>query len=251
MDNPITCLLVEDEPLARRLLERFVARTPSLTLVGLCANAVEALEVVYETQPHLLFLDVQMPEMTGFGLLDVLTTSRPQVVLTTAFPQYAVRGFDYQVTDYLLKPIRFERFLQAVNKVRAAIKLRQAQPVTPPALAVPDRAGSADPPPPSEQYVWVRVNKKQLHLRTQDILFVESIRDYVQVHLSTQTLTIHSTLQKMELLLPPAQFIRINRSYIVRLDAIAAVEGNSIELLNKQQLPIGICYRELIRQRLR
>lgn len=253
MENLITCLIVDDEPLARRLLERFVDRVPSLKLVSSCNNSVDAVEALYETHPTLLFLDVQMPEVTGFDLLDTLTDNRPQVVLTTAYPQYAVEGYEYDVTDYLLKPIRFERFLRAINKVRALLNTGQSRtnqiplPGSKGVLnggAVPETARSEG------SYIWLNVNKKQIHVNTQEVFFVESLKDYVKFHLSAQTVLVHSSLHKVEQLLPTNQFIRINRSYIIRHGAILSVQANMVELTNKQKLPIGICYRESVRGKL-
>ncbi|QMW05450.1 LytR/AlgR family response regulator transcription factor [Spirosoma foliorum] len=249
MEKPITCLLIDDEPLARNLLERFIARVPFLNLVGTYSNAIDAMVPLYETKLDLLFLDVQMPEVTGFNLLDMLTAHRPQVILTTAYSQYAVSGFDYNVTDYLLKPIQFERFLRAVHKVYAQQENVPALPTSSSQVASLPQTDS--PPTSTDPYIWIPVNKTRLHLNTKDIVFIESLKDYVKIHLQSKTLVVRLALYKIEQLLPIHQFIRIHRSFLVRRDAISAVHGSMVEFMNKQQLPIGISYRESIREKLK
>ena len=209
------------------------------------------MERLYAVKPDLLFLDIQMPEVTGFSLLDMLTTNRPQVVLTTAYPHYAISGFDYAVTDYLLKPIRFERFLTAVNKVQAQVDHSRIQPAELTSVSINTALNHNSVSELIDPYIWINVNKTKVHLNTQEVLFVESLKDYVNLHMPAQTITVRSALHKIEQLLPTHQFIRINRSYLVRRDAILAVQGHMVELINKKQLPIGISYRESIREKLK
>lgn len=248
MAAPISCLVVDDEPLACQLLERFISRVASLQHIGTCTNAIDALDAVRMHQPALLFLDIEMPELNGLDLLNTLPINRPQIVLTTAFPNYALEGFEYDVTDYLLKPIRFERFLRAVNRVHA--RLGTAPDAAPTSLPHLPEANNEPIAPTSDTNLWLNVNKKQIRLPMTDILFIESMRDYTYFHLLNQSLRVHMALSKIEQLLP-AEFVRINRSFIVRCKAIVAMNANVVELINKKQLPIGVTYRELVKERLK
>ncbi len=244
---PLSCLVIDDEPLACQLLERFISRVTSLRWIGNCTNAVHALDVIRQQQPALLLLDIEMPEFNGLDLLNSLTTNRPQIVLTTAFPEYALDGFDYDVTDYLLKPIRFDRFLRAINKVHYRTgtvapdeAIRHPQATTQPPIPVST---------PPDSVLWLKVNKQQIRLSMKEIVFMESRRDYTYVNLLSQSLRVHQPLSAMESMLS-GDFLRINRSFIVRYSAITAIRANMVELITKQQLPIGITYRELVRDRL-
>lgn len=244
MEKSISCLLVDDEPLARNLLERYIDRVPFLTLLSSCSNAVDALKKVSEEKPDLLLLDVQMPELTGLNLLDILVTNRPQVILTTAYSQYALDGFEYNVTDYLLKPIRFERFLRAIYKVRSQLTTGPEREIR------LDKTGNqlSASQIATDHFIWLTIDKTKVQVNSQEILFIESFKDYISIHLSGQTLIVRLPLQKLEQILPACSFIRIHRSYLVRRSAILAVDAVSIELINKKQLPIGITYRESIRK---
>lgn len=249
--EPICCLVVDDEPLAAQLLERFIGRIPSLRWIGTCTNAVDAIDAVRVHQPALLLLDIEMPELSGLDFLNTFpATNRPQIVLTTAYPQYALDGFDYDVTDYLLKPIRFERFVRAVNKVHG--RIAQSSPTPPPNPPVSETGSSENQGvAPMEPVVWVNVNKKRIRLIVRDIVFMESLKDYTRVHLMDQRVDIHTPLNKLEQLLPPDEFIRINRSYVVRRDAITSIQRKTLELTNKTQLTVGITYRESVREQLK
>ena len=249
MAAPISCLVVDDEPLACQLLERFISRVASLQHIGTCTNAIDAIDAVRLHQPALLFLDIEMPELSGLDLLNTLPANRPQIVLTTAFPNYALEGFNYDVTDYLLKPIRFERFLRAVNRVHARLGL--APDALPASLPPLPEANSELTAPVLDPNLWLNVNKKQIRLPMTDIVLIESMRDYTYFHLMNQSVRIHTALSKIEQLLSPAEFVRINRSFIVRCGAIVAIKANAVELINKKQLPIGVTYRELVKERLK
>ncbi len=250
MDTPISCLVVDDEPLARQLLERFIGRVASLQWVGSCTNAVDAIDAVRTHRPDLLFLDIEMPELSGLHFLDTFTTNRPQIILTTAYPKYALEGYEYDVTDYLLKPIRFERFVQAVNK--AYIRTNGSHASRPvPALVVAPPVASVQAVPPTDGFVWVSSNKKKIRLAVREIIFAESMKDYTRIHLTDQRIDLHTPLSTIEQLVSPDEFMRINRSYIIRRDAVVSIQGNTVELVNKISLPIGITYRELVRERLK
>ncbi|UHG94925.1 LytR/AlgR family response regulator transcription factor [Spirosoma oryzicola] len=246
MERELTCLIVDDEPLARELIKKFVARVPTLSLLGESSNAIEAIAVIHNQQPDIIFLDVDMPEMTGIELLKSFTAARPQVIMTTAYPGYALEGFEYDVTDYLLKPIPFDRFLKAINRVRDRINnatpFAQPAPVNEPAAGV-----KKDNPARNNKFLWVKEDKKMVNVNTDDILYVEGMKDYVKIFLSDKLVITHITMSRMERLLPENEFIRVNRSYIVRRSAIRAVNGNTIETINKKEIPIGISYRDSIK----
>ena len=240
------CLIIDDEPLARDLLEKFIVRVPSLRLLGQCSNAVEAVAVIHDQKPDVVFLDVNMPEMTGIELLKSFSVARPQVIMTTAYPEYALDGFEYDVTDYLLKPIPFDRFLKAINRVRDRASLTDSQP--PPsvgATSLPDPAES--PPTRTNKFLWVKEDKKMVNVNTDDILYIEGMKDYVKIFLADKLIITHITMSRMEQQLSAADFIRVNRSFIVRRSAIRAVNGNTIETINKKEIPIGISYRDSIK----
>ena len=246
MALPLSCLVIDDEPLACQLLERFISRVDSLRWLGSCTNAVDALSLIRQHQPNVLLVDIEMPEVNGLDLLNNLPTNRPQVILTTAFPDYALDGFDYDVTDYLLKPIRFDRFLRAIHKVHSrsgsmitsGTEPHQFQAPLVQDLRLPDSS------------LWVNVNKQQIRLPLSEIVFLESMKDYTYFNLKSQCLRVHQPLGAIESLLTE-EFLRINRSFIVRCSAITAIRANAVELITKHQLPIGITYRELVRNRLK
>lgn len=245
MNPPLTCLIVDDEPLARQLLEDFTARVPSLRWIGSCGNAVEALEAIDEHHPDVVFLDVQMPELTGLDLLGICPRQRPQIVLTTAYPQFAVQGFEYDVTDYLLKPFSFDRYLRAVHKIRHRLSGRGWEDSEPKAPE-PARHAAVFVP----DHVWIKIDKKIMNLAVEEIYYVEGMKDYVKIHLLDRFLVAHLTMTKMEELLPPTAFVRINRSFLVRRSAIRAIVGNELETTHHVRLPVGGRYRDEIRRSL-
>ena len=228
-----TCLIVDDEPLAQNLLERFVTQLSSLHLISKANHAVAAIEAIHNQQPDIIFLDITMPEMTGFELLQTLTVNKPQIIITTAHVEFAVDGFLYNVTDYLVKPIPFERFLKAVNRAIDRIAGITTQPAT--ELVVPDA-----------QYFWIKEGTKLIQLNTNDVVYVEGLKDYVKVHLANRMVVTYLTMSKMEELLPVGQFIRINRSYLVRVKAIKAIHGNTVETITNQELTMGATYRATV-----
>lgn len=251
----LSCVIVDDEPLAQELIERFIGRLPYLTLEGKFDNAIQAIAGIEQIKPDLIFLDINMPEMTGIEFLGVLSAGRPNVIITTAYPQYALEGFEHDVADYLIKPIAFDRFVKAVNKVREKLALRPDQPEPKPALR---NWGAGDKPPvPTEReltnpekFFMVKEDKKLVKVNLSDIVFVEGMKDYVKIHLSDHFLVTHITMTKIAELLPPPRFIRINRSFIVQLSFIKLIEGNMVETSNGKKLPIGINYRDTVKEAL-
>ncbi len=247
MKNLLTCIIIDDEPLAQNVLEEFIGRLSFLSLIRTCNHAYEAIEAIHEHKPDLAFLDITMPEMTGLELLKTFTTARPQIIVTTAHPQYAVEGFEYSVTDYLLKPISFDRFLRAVNKVKDKLTAPDDLKTT----ASPDDTTSSPAPPAKGRFFWIREGKKLVQIDAEQVIYVEGMKDYVKVYLPDKMIVTYLTMQKMEELLPLNLFIRVNRSYIVRRSAIRSVNGNTIETTTKQEIPIGGKYRDTVKEVLR
>jgi two-component system, LytTR family, response regulator len=249
MIRTLTCVIVDDEPLAQRLLDTFIRRVPYLSLTASYDNAITALDGIRETKPDIVFLDIHMPEMSGIYFLRTLSANRPHIIMTTAYPQYALEGFEYAAVDYLLKPIAFARFMQAIGKVLDRL------PLTPEAITGTENNQSPAPAGTDavagDAFFLVKEDKRLVNVSLADILYVEGMRDYVKIHLPERFIITHLTMNRMAEHLPPARFIRINRSFIVQIPAIRAVEGNQVEVRNGARLPIGVNFRESVREALK
>lgn len=231
----LSCIIIDDEPLALDLLSDYVARTPFLEYKGGFTHAPDALPLLQQQQVQLIFLDVQMPAINGLQFLRILP-HRPHVILTTAYPEYALDGFELDVADYLLKPIRYERFLKAVSKVLAS-----SQPATPSPPSVPVPAASENTPV-ADGSIFVKTDHRIVRISLDDILFIQSLKEYVMIHtVQGKTMTLQS-LKRMEDVLPPGQFIRIHKSYLIALSRIDMVEGNRV-VIGKEYIPIGDTYK--------
>jgi two-component system, LytTR family, response regulator len=229
-----TCLIVEDEPLARRLMTDYVRKVPFLNLVKACSNPMEALEILRDTSVDILFLDIQMPEITGITLLKVLQ-KKPLVILTTAYSEYALESYELDVVDYLLKPITFDRFLKAVDK--ASQRLATAtQPV-----ASSEKSGE------SPTFVFVKDGTKLVKVNFDDILYVEGLKDYVTIHTRQQKIVTLQRLKAMEMQLPAEKFIRVHHSYIVALKAIDIIHKGEIQIGNVM-IPISEGYKKSFKE---
>lgn len=253
MTSSLRCFIIDDELPARAVLEKFINRVPFLELIGQNDNAVDALFLVQQLQPDLIFLDIEMPEMTGIEFLKALALPRPQVIMVTASPQYAVEGFELNVVDYLLKPVAFDRFLRAINKVTRDTTSQGQQPATPATPAVNQPISPAKPETDVQlntdgetEFFLVREDKKLIKVVPGEIILVEAMKDYLTIHLQGRTIMIHMTLTKMEDMLPANQFLRVNRSYIVRKGAIKEIDGNLITTVDDKRVPIGVTYRDSV-----
>ena len=235
MKNTVKCLVVDDEPLAIRLLNKHIEQIPQLELVAGCQNALEAFELLKKEKIDLIFLDIQMPLLTGIDFVRALQ-SPPSIIFTTAYREYAVESYELEVIDYLLKPIPFNRFFKAVNKFlnrQGQASLRQRQPTLEAA--------------PIENYLYVNVNKKYVKVLFDEILYAESLKDYVRIHTSNTTIVTKDTMTEFEKKLPQS-FLRIHRSYIVNKEKITAYTAHDIEI-GKREIPIGGSYkRDVIKQ---
>lgn len=231
----ITCLIVEDEPLARNLLTDYVKKVPSLELIDVCASPLAALEVLKQKSVDLLFLDIQMPEITGITLLKILQ-KKPLVILTTAYSEYALESYDFDVVDYLLKPITLERFLRAVDKATQRLDNTKS-------TALVDKPISAEP----ADFIFVKDGTKLVKIRYADILYVEGLKDYVTIHTRQQKITSLQRLKVLEETLPASKFIRIHNSYIVALDAIEAIHKGDVQI-GSAMIPISDSYKKTFKE---
>jgi two-component system, LytTR family, response regulator len=227
----LTCVIVDDEPLARQLLTEYVRKIPYLQLVEVCASPLAAMEVLRSQPVDLLFLDIQMPEITGLTLLKVLQ-QKPLVVLTTAYSEYALESYELDVVDYLLKPISFDRFLRAVEKAHQ----RNTAATPPPSADTPVKEAS-------QPFIFVKDGTKLVKIRLSDILYVEGLKDYVAIHTRQQKIVTLQRLKNLEVQLPADQFIRIHHSYIVSLEGIDSVHKEKVQV-GSVFLPISETYRK-------
>jgi DNA-binding LytR/AlgR family response regulator len=229
----IRCIIVDDEPLARQLLESYLDQLPNLTCTAICQNALQAFSVLHEQPVDLMFLDIQMPGITGLNFLKSIKNP-PKVIFTTAFIDYAVEAFELEAVDYLLKPITFERFIKAVQKVSS----KKEEPA--------ESSLKANGSP----YIFLKVSKRLIKIDHADIIYAEGLGDYLKVYTAAQTFTTYMTMGKLEALLPTYKFTRIHRSTIINLERIQYVEGNFVRI-NNNDLPIGLTYKENLLQKLK
>ncbi|MFT4568567.1 MAG: DNA-binding LytR/AlgR family response regulator [Saprospiraceae bacterium] len=228
----INTIIVDDEPLAREIIEAHVGNIPDLNLIASCSNAIEANKVLNENDVDLMFLDIQMPQLTGMEFLRSLSNP-PMTIFTTAYAEHAVDGFELDAVDYLLKPISFERFLKATNKVIEKVKK--------------DSSSSGSELGVEEDFFFVKSDKKMMKVFYKDILYIEGLKDYVIIRLEEGRVITLQTMKSLEVKLPSEMFKRIHRSYILNLTKLRAIEGNMVELEEKGQkkmIPIGKNYRD-------
>jgi two-component system, LytTR family, response regulator len=229
----LNCLIVEDEPLARNLLVDYVRKVPYLNLIEALSSPLAALDVLHKNEIDILFLDIQMPEITGITLLKILQ-KKPLVILTTAYSEYALESYELDVVDYLLKPITFDRFLRAVDK--ASQRLSSSQPQQP-------LENTKTPAEPNPAFVFVKDGTKLVKVRWDDILYVEGLKDYVTIYTRQGKVVTLQRLKALETQLPAHRFIRIHHSYIVALEGIDAVHKDKVQVGNTY-LPISDTYRK-------
>jgi DNA-binding LytR/AlgR family response regulator len=228
----INCIIVDDEPLAQEVLETYVQQIPELNLIRKCENAFEANEVLRTENIDLIFLDIQMPQLSGIDFLKTLSHP-PAVIFTTAYPDYAVEGFELNAVDYLLKPISLERFLKAVNKVSDKLASQKK-------IEHEHVEGSDD-------FFFVKADKKLVKINFEDIIYIEGLKDYVIIRQETGRVITLQTMKSLEDRLPVNKFRRVHRSYIVNVKKITAILGNMVEVMETgkvKQLPIGKNYRD-------
>ena len=229
----IRCVVVDDEPMALQLVADYVQRTPFLQLSGQTTDPMEAIGMVQQGLADLLFLDIQMPELTGLQLMKVIG-HKCKVIITTAYPDYALEGYDFDVIDYLLKPITFDRFLVAAHKAKERL--------APQAVVVPVPADSFAP-----GYIFVRTEYKIQKIDLADILYLEGLRDYVAIHTHTGKVLTQQSMRSFQEQLPGHNFIRVHKSYLIAIDKIRFVERNRIVIADSY-IPVGETYQEAVRR---
>ncbi|NJC27301.1 LytR/AlgR family response regulator transcription factor [Neolewinella antarctica] len=235
----INAIIVDDEPLAQDILETYLEKIPQIDLIAKCDNAFEANDVLKAQDVDLMFLDINMPQLTGTDFLRGLKDP-PVTIFTTAYPNYALDGFELNALDYLVKPISTERFLQACNRAIEQVELTQKA-----------NAGEVEDGGPG--FFFVKADKKLVRVNLDDIVYIEGLKDYVIIRLPNDRVITLQTMKSLEVRLPESSFQRVHRSYIVNLKRIEAVDGNSIEVKEKGKitsLPVGKSYREVLSSRI-
>jgi DNA-binding LytR/AlgR family response regulator len=227
----VRCIIVDDEPLAQEVIERYVSSIRELELVRVCSNALEAFEVLHNEQIDLMMLDISMPVISGLDFLRSLRKA-PAVIITTAHPDFALQGYELDVIDYLVKPVSLERFMKAVNKAIELIHARN------PATALSENKL------PKADYMFVKSDQKLVKISFQEIEYIEGMKDYVKIFTREKMIVTLHTMKFFEANLP-SSFIRIHKSYIANLDAIKSISGNEIEI-RQTRIPIGSSYKEQV-----
>ncbi len=222
----IKCIIVDDEPLARELILSYVDQLPGIQCLGSYKSAVEALATMMEQPLDVIFIDIEMPGISGLNLIRSLR-SRPKVVFITAYTNYAVEAFEIEATDYLVKPVTFERFVKAVQKISTS----------------EDSTTNTSQPPPQQSSIFLKVDRRLVQIDLSSIMFIEALGDYLKIHTKSQTYVSYMALSKLEALLPPQAFIRIHRSTIINKSMIQFIEGNFIRI-NNVDMPIGLTYKD-------
>ena len=228
----IRCLAVDDEPLALELLEDNISKLPYLQLVAACDNAMDAMKIMQQQSIDLIFLDIQMPGLTGLQFIQSMTV-KPMIILITAYEKYALEGFNLDVTDYLVKPVSLDRFIKACNKAQQLFELRLSQKTASPAV----NAG----------YFFVNVDYSMMKITNADIIYIEGLKDYIKIHLksSTKPVVTRMPMKTIEEQLPPTEFIRIHKSYIVSIAFITAIRKSGV-FINNIELPVSDNYRDVV-----
>lgn len=219
--NKIKCVIVDDEPLAISLLESYIHKVPFLEMVFSTENPIEAMEYVQKSESDLIFLDIQMPELTGINFMKILGDKK-KYILTTAYSEYALEGYEHHVIDYLLKPVPFERFYKSALKAQERFMMSENK---------------------EDTHFFVKSSGQQHRINFKDILYVESIRDYINIKTAEQEYIVLDTLKSMEQQLPGMSFIRIHKSFIVNLHQINNVAGKKVTLISGNEIPVGESYR--------
>ena len=228
------CMIVDDEPLARNVLKNYLTNLDAFELVGEASNVIEAFSMMEQVKVDLIFLDINMPQLSGLDFIKTLE-NKPAIIITTAYREYAVEGFELDVTDYLVKPITLPRFMNALNKFRRAIAAPGQEAITPSTPAL------------EENFLFIKADKRMVKTYFDEILYVESLKDYVRVVTETEQLITHSNLSNFTDLLPGHLFMRIHKSYTISRAKIKALEGNSIEI-GGRKLPIGRNFQQSVKK---
>ncbi len=230
----IKCIIIDDEPLAIKVIEAHLNEVPEIELAATFNSPLDALPLMKEDVIDVLFLDINMPKMNGLDFLRTLT-NRPHVIITTAYREFAVDSFDLDVLDYLVKPIPFGRFLKTINKLSSRIQL--------------ERGGADDITLQEEPFIFLKVDKKMMKIKLNDILFIESLKDYIKVMTTLGDYLVHKSMTSISEELPDTNFIRIHRSFAIAINKIEFIEGNSVMIANRR-IPIGRNYLQFAKEKI-
>ena len=223
------CIIVEDEPLAAEILQDYIKQIPFLTLRHICSDAIIALEVLQKEKIDLIFLDIHLPKLKGLDFIKSLKNP-PPIILTTAYHEFALQGYEYNVLDYLLKPIEFSRFVMAVNKLKHPVEAK---------------SGQMPPIEKERKSIFFNVSKKKVKVYLDEILYVESLKEYIRIVTASNSILTKYQLGEIEEILTKNNFLRIHRSFIVSIDKIDAYTATDVEINNKQ-IPIGRSYKDIL-----
>lgn len=225
----IKCMIADDELIAQQIVEQFILKTPGLTLVAKCRNAIEAFAKLEQYQVDLIFLDIEMPLVNGINFLRTLQNP-PKVVFTTAYAEYALEGYDLGVADYLLKPFSYDRFLQAVGRVQQLLSPA-------PAAAAPEAETG---------FLLIKEKEGLIKIPYDDILYIEASKDYMKLFTRATHYLVHQTMKNLENMLPPERFIRTHKSYMVAVKEIKLVKPDQVLLSNNANIPVSISYKDAV-----
>jgi len=251
----LSVIIVENDQTDASTLKQYISRIPFLNLLTVCRTAIDALDLIYIKKPDIIIVDVNLPMMSGLELISGLTSQKPQIILTSAHQQYAFNGFELDVTDFLLKPFDYQRFIKAICKVKqrrynlnSDISVKELMPKRNNLLEDLHTRTATKTLSKEERFIWVKVDKKMMNLNTSEIVYVEGLRDYVKIHLAKMNYVVNLTMTKTEELLGNSSFIRVNRSFIINKSFIICVKGNTIETSLNNSLPIGVNYKDAVKQ---
>jgi len=226
----IRCLIIDDEPLAQRVIEKYAENVPYLEIVRKCNNALEAIEILHQEEIHLLFLDINMPRLSGMDFLKALKNP-PLVIITTAYAEYAIQGYEMDVVDYLMKPFAFDRFLKAVQKAADFLRTRETS-----------HGESQEIENPEERFIFIKSSKKTYKVNLSEILYIEALGDYVKIYTDGRMIVSYQSLKNLESLLPAKSFPRIHKSFIIALSRIDMIEGNQVKI-RERMIPVGTNFK--------
>lgn len=229
----IKCIIIDDEPLAISVIENHLKNFDHVEIIETFNNPLKAYRVLEQEKIDVIFLDINMPQMTGFAFIENLSY-KPLIVITTAYREYAVKSFELNILDYLVKPIPFNRFLKTVNKIYQQVYVSNT---------------SADTSLQKEPHIFLKVNKKLIKINLNDILYIESLKDYIKVITTIGDYVVHKSLSSITEELPQSNFMRIHRSYTISINKIVALEGNTVEISNRK-IPIGRNYIKQAKERI-
>lgn len=228
----LNCLIIDDEEMAIKVIENHLQEFPDIKVIGTFQNPMAALPVIENEAIDLVFLDINMPKVSGLDFLRNIKL-KPHVIITTAYREFAVESFELNVVDYLVKPIPFARFLKAIDKVNSLIQLEKGIP--------------AEPQTREQPHIFLKSNKKLVKVYLNEILFIESLKDYIKIATTVGDFMILKSITAIQEELPPEQFMRIHRSFIISIEKIKALEGNTVETANRK-IPIGRNYLKDVRK---